>query len=93
VVRLQPEDYAARYTLGLTLQKRGDDEAAVSELQKAVALDSRDANVHLALGVSLERVGRVADALPQYHQYIAMQPNSVDAGRLKEHLAKLSGHR
>lgn len=89
VVRLQPEDYAARYTLGLTLQKRGDDEAAVSELQKAVALDSRDANVHLALGVSLERVGRIADAVPQYHQYIAMQPNSVDAGRLKEHLAKL----
>jgi tetratricopeptide (TPR) repeat protein len=89
VVRLQPEDYAARYTLALTLQKKGDDEAAVLELQKAVALDSRDANVHLALGVSLERVGRVADAVPQYHQYIAMKPNAVDAERLKEHLALL----
>ena len=27
----------------------------------------------------------------EYKQYMAMQPNSADAGRLKEHLARLSG--
>jgi hypothetical protein len=46
----------------------------------------------LALGVSLERVRRISDAVPQYQQYLAMQPNSADAARLKEHLTKLSGH-
>jgi Flp pilus assembly protein TadD len=92
VVRLQPEDYAVRYSLALALQRKGDDEAAVAEFQKAVALDPSDPNVHLALGVSLERVGRVSDAVPQYQQYLAMQPSSADAGRLKEHLTRLSGH-
>jgi tetratricopeptide (TPR) repeat protein len=92
VVRLQPEDYAVRYSLALALQRKGDNEAAVAEFQKAVALDPSDPNVHLALGVSLERVGRISDAVPQYRQYLGMQPTSPDAGRLKEHLTKLSGH-
>jgi Flp pilus assembly protein TadD len=92
VARLQPDDYAGRYSLALALQRKGDDDAAVAEFQKAVALDPGDPNIHLALGVSLERVRRISDAVPQYQQYLAMQPNSADAARLKEHLTKLSGH-
>ena len=45
-----------------------------------------DPGAHLSLGVSLETVGRVADAVQEYRKYLTNQPNSADAARLRDHL-------
>jgi hypothetical protein len=44
----------------------------------------------LLLGISLETVGRFADAAQEYRRYLTIQPTSADAERLKVHVQALA---
>ena len=89
VARLQPNDYAARYGAGrwrcrrrATTRRRSPSSEARSRSTPTIP------NAHLALGVSLERVGRVSDAVPRIP---AISCDSAERPptpqRLKAHLA------
>jgi len=88
-VRLRPDDFTAQYSLALTLHRKGDDGAAIPEFQRAIVLNAGDASAYLSLGISLETVGRVTEAVQAYRRYLAIQPTSPDAERLKAHVQAL----
>ena len=62
-VRLRPRDYSTLTALGQTLQKKNDDQAAVVEFQKARRINPAGPAASLGLATSLEKVGRIDDAL------------------------------
>jgi tetratricopeptide (TPR) repeat protein len=91
ITRLAPKDYGAKYALAMALQKKGDDQSAVAELEKARHLGPDNPAVPIAMAESLERLGRTNDAVREYQEYLKLQPNSGDAGRVRSRLTALSG--
>jgi len=43
----------------------------------------------MSLGISLETVGRVTEAVQAYRKYLSLQPASADAERLNAHIQAL----
>lgn len=89
-VRLRPRDYDTLTALGQTLQKKNDDYAAVVEFQKARRINPSGAAASLGLATSLEKVGRIDDALKEFHLYLDIQPTPADADKVRAHIALLS---
>ena len=87
---LARQDYPAQYALAIALQRKGDDELAIAEFTKARHLKPGQALIALGLAASLERIGRKDEAIREYRDFLALQPNSGDAGRVRIHLATLS---
>ena len=85
-----PDDYATQYNLALAMHKKGDDEAAIPEFRKAIAMAPREPSFHLSLGISLEKTGKPADAQREYQQYLDMAPWAPEAEKLKAHLKALA---
>ena len=90
-VRLFPEDYATQFNLALALHRLGDDQAAIPEFERAIQLAPAEASFHLALGNSLQAVGKLAEARKAFETYVEMEPAAPDAGKVKAHIAALSG--
>jgi protein O-GlcNAc transferase len=90
VVRLRPRDSDALTALGATLQKRGDDQGAVLEFTKARRVNPAGPGATLGLATSLEKVGRIDDAIEVFKQYLDIRPTPADADKVKAHLALLS---
>ena len=88
--RLRPRDYEVLNALGLALQKKGDDEAAVAEFTKARRANPAAPGAVLGLATSLEKVGRVDEAIDVFHQYLDMPTSPAEMAKVKEHLALLS---
>jgi Flp pilus assembly protein TadD len=87
--RLRPTDYFAQYTLAQMLHQKGDDQGAAAEFQKAVKMRPNESSGHLSYGVALETLGRRDEAIQEYKRYLALQAESPDAERLREHLLAL----
>jgi Flp pilus assembly protein TadD len=62
----------------------------VPEFERAIALAPGEASFHLSLGISLEQIGRVADAGREYRTYLQMDPGAPEAGPLKAHLEAMA---
>jgi len=90
VVRLRPRDAQTLGVLGLTLQKKGDDQAAVAEFQKAHKFDPSSPLAALGLATSLEKLGRVEEAEQAFKAYLQITPPPADADRVRGHLALLA---
>ena len=90
-VRLFPEDYATQFNLALALHRLGDDQAAIPAFERAIQLAPAEASFHLALGNSLHAVGKLAEARKAFETYLEMEPTAPDAGKVKAHIAALSG--
>lgn len=88
--RLRPRDYDILNALGLALQKKGDDEAAVAEFTKARKANPAGPAAVLGLATSLEKVDRVDEAVDVFHQYLDMAPSPGEVARIRAHLALLS---
>ena len=54
-------------------------ETARKLLEKAIAIDRRDASAHFELGVALERLGRAKEALDAFQKAAALAPNDSAA--------------
>lgn len=61
-IGLAPADPMPRYNLGSIRARRGDDEGAIDDLQRAIAVAPKHALAHTQLGTSLRRLGRLAEA-------------------------------
>ena len=69
----------AHYSLGLILAQKGQDTAALTHLESAVAYQPSYVEAHLAYGDALRRIGKADAALPQYEEAIQLNPRSVPA--------------
>ena len=88
--RLFPDDYATQFNLAMALVRQGNPGAAIPELERAIKLAPAEASFHLALGNSLQSVGRIADARRAFETYLEMEPNAPDAAKVKAHIEVLS---
>jgi len=74
-------DHAAAFAALGRLHMRGSFDAvpAVAALERAVALGQHDADTYAALGVGLQEVGRLEDALSAYDRARSIDPHHVGA--------------
>ena len=93
-LRQRPDHAAAQGNLGLLLVDAGCSDEAIPHLERALALRERGpdndrawAQIAFALGFSLLRAGRVADAEPRLEQALA---GGVDSAELHQALAVVS---
>ena len=90
-MQLFPDDYVTTFNLALSLHKHGDDAGAVEQYQKAIALQPDDASFRLALGNSLLRLEKRAEAAAAYAEYLRLSPSAPDADRVRAKIAELTG--
>jgi Flp pilus assembly protein TadD len=86
-----PTDFATRYNLAMALHRKDDELGAISELQKGIEMAPSVSSFHLALGVSLEKIGRLDEAGRAYQRYLDLAPSAPDADRVRTHLRSVSG--
>jgi len=79
VLKRQPRHAAANHLLGLVLLQRGDAEAAVRCIARAVATRGDEAQYHGNLGVALDAAGRPAEAVASFDRAIALSPGFAEA--------------
>jgi Flp pilus assembly protein TadD len=62
------------YTLGVALERNGDEAAAQSEFRRAVQLAPADARMRGALALALMHSGAVAESLPHFAESVRLAP-------------------
>ena len=72
------EEAASYRTQGYEAQRRGDKAGALSNYQKAAALDSSYPTPQNDMGVLLEEEGRLEDAERAYQQALTLNPNYLE---------------
>jgi Flp pilus assembly protein TadD len=90
VEQLLPDDYATSFNLAQTLHAKGDEKAAVTEYLKAIALNPNDGSFRLALGISLEKMQKRAEAAAAYGEYLRLSPQAPDAERVRARITQLT---
>lgn len=90
---LFPDDFPTEYNLGMALHKHGQEEAAVEHFQRAIQLQGSEADFHLALAISLERLDRKAEAVKAYGDYLALARPSPTVPKVQAHMAALTAGR
>jgi predicted O-linked N-acetylglucosamine transferase (SPINDLY family)/ADP-heptose:LPS heptosyltransferase len=73
-----PGRASAWFLLGRVRHARGDTDAAIDFLRKAIALDARLVPAHNDLGIFLQRRGDLAAAEASYRQAIALDPHFAE---------------
>lgn len=93
VVAKAPGNARAHSTLGVILSAEGDQERAVSEYRKSLALDSENAETHTNFGAALARMGRLGEAAAQLEAALRISPNSAFAHNNLATVLAASGRR
>jgi hypothetical protein len=73
------DDFGARLNLGALLLAQSNAPAAVDLLQQAVRLDAKQEDAHRILGIALERVGRLHEAIGEFRTAVALKPDDSEA--------------
>jgi predicted O-linked N-acetylglucosamine transferase (SPINDLY family) len=80
--------------LGLALKQLGNNEEAISAMQKAAALSPKEADVHSNLGVALHDAGHLQEAEASYRRALKLKPDYADAhcnlGSLLQDMGRLA---
>lgn len=84
-----PSDPRVHYNLGRSLRQLGKDDEAIPEFEKATALDSGHEGAWLELAISLDRAARADAAATAFERYLALAPDSPDAPRIRQRVARL----
>lgn len=79
ILASRSDDSGALQELSLTAQRNGNDDLAVSLIDKAIALDPLNAVYHNSRGTILKKQGRLSDALLAYGEALSIDPNNVEA--------------
>lgn len=79
IVAAHPDCAVAWQMLGVIAQATGNNERAVSYLERAVEQDGRDPGIHNSLGVVYNDLGRHEDAIESYRCALAIKPDFPDA--------------
>ena len=102
-IRLGPQYTPAYVNLADLLRAEGGEAGAEQVLSRGLAVSPRDATLHHALGLSLVRSGKLADALPELERAASLAPDQPhfayvyavalrSAGREREAIAVLKLH-
>ena len=75
---IKPNDADAHRAFGLALAQQGKAEEAVQHLQEALRLEP-DEPTRLQLAGVLRGIGKLREAIAQYHQVLLKKPDSLDA--------------
>ncbi len=86
----RPDSAPAQYNYGMALLMQEQDAPAQQRIEKALALNPAYARAHDAMGILLQRQGRIEEALARYREAIRLDPADADARR---HLADLEAQR
>jgi tetratricopeptide (TPR) repeat protein len=79
---VSPDFPDAHFQLGrLIRDSGGDPNNAIAAFRRVLNLDPERAEAHYEIGLTLERTGRKAEALPEYRIAVDMAPCHVDARR------------
>lgn len=91
-LELAPDNAPLRYEYGATLLDAGRFDDAKSQFEAAIRLSPLYVKPYLALGSTLELLGRDAEAMARYRDFLARAPRSaeVTSGRIQEKIAELS---
>jgi len=76
ILRQTPHDAGILYLLGLSLQGKEGDAAAVDVFLEAAARDGRNAVLVLAAANALSSVGRYPEAIEFFRRFLELQPTS-----------------
>lgn len=83
---IAPNDPAVFFQLGLLRYNDRDFRGAASALERAVALNSVYANAKYFLGLSYEKIGRDADAIQQFSDLKATNPDNAEVDLILRNL-------
>jgi tetratricopeptide (TPR) repeat protein len=75
---------------GVALAGIGDDAAAATSFERALALDPTEPRARLYLGNSLLRLGRTADAADAYRRYVEDHRDGASLERVRRILAEIA---
>jgi tetratricopeptide (TPR) repeat protein len=76
--RSKEDEAAHRINAANDLLNRGETEAAIRELQQAIALSPNDEDAHYNLGIALARAGREDDAIREYEAALRLFPDYAE---------------
>ncbi|HEX6964271.1 MAG TPA: tetratricopeptide repeat protein [Gemmatimonadaceae bacterium] len=89
-VQIKGDDPWLRYVYGFTLNATGKYPEAETQLRKAVELDSVFAAPHFGLAQALEGQARTADALAEYHTFLALASRTdLRRAEAEKHVAQI----
>ena len=75
----QPNSFTVAYLNALALQNSQHSKEAEAEARRALALDSRSADAHTLLGITLSSHRRFDEAVSELSRAVEIDPNSFDA--------------
>jgi protein O-mannosyl-transferase len=78
-VEKNPESWMAQNNLGIVLQKRGQNDEAITHFQKALELDPNKFEIQNNLGFLLSASGRLREAFPYLEKALEINPNYAEA--------------
>jgi Flp pilus assembly protein TadD len=79
VLAADPVNISALHLLGLLAHQRGQPQAAVDLISRAISLNDRLPELHSNLGNALQAVGRTAEAEASYRRALALRPDNAPA--------------
>lgn len=77
------DDPDVQYLLGVAYARARQRLLAIQHLSDAIRLNPRHAGAHFSLGRVLESAGQVNEAIDQYRQAVAIDPDHAARGRLR----------
>jgi tetratricopeptide (TPR) repeat protein len=78
-IEQHPDDWLARYWLGMVLESAGEYELAVNEYRQAMEMNPTGAGLHLRLAEMLARPNPTEEAMKHYEAALAADPNNPTA--------------
>ena len=76
-LRLNPELAPVQVVWGRVQALRGNSSLAMAGFERAIKLDSNDADAHLAIARQYERLGRLTDAEAAYQKASSLDPDGI----------------
>jgi len=77
ILRREPKHFEAQHLAGLVAIKAGRHEDGISRLQRAVAINSKDAAAQRNLALAMTQAGRLQEALQSLDGALALDPQSA----------------
>ena len=76
--RASPNNALVFFQLGFLHYSERNNAAAITALERAVALDANFSNARYFLGLSYARLGRIADATAQFERITELNPDNAE---------------
>jgi cytochrome c-type biogenesis protein CcmH/NrfG len=89
-LELNPKNVDVRVDIGTCYRNIGKPDRAVEEFRKAIKINPRHLYAHRNLGVVLAfDIGDKKSAIKEFEEYLRLSPETPDAQRIRQEIAKL----